>query len=56
MSGATARLIRAELALMRRDQLVLTFVVAFPIVTDHSGSPPIVTGRAPYSLEMTTRT
>jgi ABC-2 type transport system permease protein len=33
MSGATARLIRAELALMRRDPLVLTFVVAFPIVT-----------------------
>jgi ABC-2 type transport system permease protein len=33
MNGATMRLIRAELSLMRRDPLVLTFVVAFPIVT-----------------------
>jgi ABC-2 type transport system permease protein len=33
MNGATMRLIRAELTLMRRDPLVLTFVVAFPIVT-----------------------
>src|SRR6202522_4318216 len=33
MNGATMRLIRAELSLMRRDPLVLTFVFAFPIVT-----------------------
>jgi ABC-2 type transport system permease protein len=33
MRSATWRLIRAELALLRRDPLVLTFVVAFPIVT-----------------------
>jgi ABC-2 type transport system permease protein len=33
MNGATMRLIRAELSLMRRDPLVLTFVVAFPVVT-----------------------
>jgi ABC-2 type transport system permease protein len=33
MSNPTMRLIRAELTLMRRDPLVLTFVVAFPIVT-----------------------
>ena len=33
MNGQTMRLIRAELALMRRDPLVLTFVFAFPIVT-----------------------
>ena len=30
---AAGRLIRAELKLMTRDPLVLTFVVAFPIVT-----------------------
>src|ERR1700678_3827307 len=33
MNGATMRLIRADLSLMRRDPLVLTFVFAFPIVT-----------------------
>ena len=33
MNGATMRLIRAELTLMRRDPLVLTFVVAFPVIT-----------------------
>jgi ABC-2 type transport system permease protein len=33
MNNPTMRLIRAELTLMRRDPLVLTFVVAFPIVT-----------------------
>jgi ABC-2 type transport system permease protein len=33
MSSPTIRLIRAELSLLRRDPLVLTFVVAFPIVT-----------------------
>jgi ABC-2 type transport system permease protein len=33
MNSPTMRLIRAELTLMRRDPLVLTFVVAFPIVT-----------------------
>jgi ABC-2 type transport system permease protein len=33
MNSPTMRLIRAELSLMRRDPLVLTFVVAFPIVT-----------------------
>jgi ABC-2 type transport system permease protein len=33
MNGQTMRLIRAELTLMRRDPLVLTFVFAFPIVT-----------------------
>ncbi|HEX4290875.1 MAG TPA: ABC transporter permease [Trebonia sp.] len=33
MNSQTARLIRAELTLMRRDPLVLTFVFVFPIVT-----------------------
>jgi ABC-2 type transport system permease protein len=33
MNSPTVRLSRAELSLMRRDPLVLTFVVAFPIVT-----------------------
>jgi ABC-2 type transport system permease protein len=33
MTSPTMRLIRAELTLLRRDPLVLTFVVAFPIVT-----------------------
>src|SRR5271170_1328684 len=33
MSTAVGRLIRAELKLMTRDPLVLTFVFAFPIVT-----------------------
>jgi hypothetical protein len=33
MSTAVARLVRAELKLMTRDPLVLTFVFAFPIVT-----------------------
>ena len=33
MSSAMSRLIRAELKLMVRDPLVLTFVFAFPIVT-----------------------
>jgi ABC-2 type transport system permease protein len=33
MNTQTIRLMRAEIALMRRDPLVLTFVVAFPIVT-----------------------
>jgi ABC-2 type transport system permease protein len=33
VNGATMRLIRAELSLMRRDPLVLTFVVAFPVIT-----------------------
>jgi ABC-2 type transport system permease protein len=33
MNRPTMRLIRAELTLMRRDPLVLTFVVAFPMVT-----------------------
>src|SRR5215475_6092342 len=33
MSTAVGRLVRAELKLMVRDPLVLTFVVAFPIVT-----------------------
>ena len=33
MNGQTMRLIRAELRLMRRDPLVLTFVFVFPIVT-----------------------
>jgi ABC-2 type transport system permease protein len=33
MSTAVGRLVRAELALMTRDPLVLTFVFAFPIVT-----------------------
>src|SRR5579859_2712491 len=33
MNGQTAQLIRAELTLIRRDPLVLTFVFAFPIVT-----------------------
>src|ERR1700735_750346 len=33
MSTAVARLVRAELRLMTRDPLVLTFVFAFPIVT-----------------------
>ena len=33
MNSAIGRLVRAELRLMMRDPLVLTFVVAFPIVT-----------------------
>jgi hypothetical protein len=33
MNTAAGRLIRAELKLMTRDPLVLTFVFAFPIVT-----------------------
>src|SRR5881398_2030273 len=33
MSTAVGRLVRAELKLMTRDPLVLTFVFAFPIVT-----------------------
>jgi ABC-2 type transport system permease protein len=33
MNTAVGRLVRAELRLMTRDPLVLTFVVAFPIVT-----------------------
>jgi ABC-2 type transport system permease protein len=33
MNGAVVRLIRAELRLMTRDPLVLTFVLVFPIVT-----------------------
>src|SRR2546421_12443175 len=33
MSTAVGRLVRAELRLMMRDPLVLTFVFAFPIVT-----------------------
>jgi ABC-2 type transport system permease protein len=33
MNSAVGRLVRAELRLMMRDPLVLTFVVAFPIVT-----------------------
>ncbi len=33
MNGQTMRLIRAELTLMRRDPLVLTFVFVFPVVT-----------------------
>src|SRR5216683_2518424 len=33
MSTAAGRLVRAELRLMTRDPLVLTFVFAFPIVT-----------------------
>jgi len=33
MTGATMRLIRAELTLVRRDPFVLSFVVAFPVVT-----------------------
>lgn len=33
MNTQTARLIRAELTLMRRDPLVLTFVFVFPVVT-----------------------
>ncbi|HEU5416548.1 MAG TPA: ABC transporter permease [Streptosporangiaceae bacterium] len=33
MNTATGRLVRAELRLMTRDPLVLTFVFAFPIVT-----------------------
>ena len=33
MSTAVGRLVRAELRLMTRDPLVLTFVLAFPIVT-----------------------
>src|SRR5580658_3157138 len=33
MSTAIGRLVKAELKLMTRDPLVLTFVVAFPIVT-----------------------
>ena len=33
MSTAVGRLVRAELRLMTRDPLVLTFVFAFPIVT-----------------------
>ena len=33
MNSAVGRLVRAELKLMTRDPLVLTFVVAFPIVT-----------------------
>jgi ABC-2 type transport system permease protein len=33
MNSAVGRLVRAELKLMMRDPLVLTFVVAFPIVT-----------------------
>jgi len=33
MSNAVGRLVRAELRLMTRDPLVLTFVFAFPIVT-----------------------
>jgi ABC-2 type transport system permease protein len=33
MNSAVGRLVRAELRLMVRDPLVLTFVVAFPIVT-----------------------
>src|SRR5579859_4088987 len=33
MTTAAGRLIRAELKLMTRDPLVLTFVFAFPIVT-----------------------
>jgi len=33
MNSAVGRLVRAELRLMMRDPLVLTFVLAFPIVT-----------------------
>ena len=33
MSTAVGRLVRAELKLMTRDPLVLTFVLVFPIVT-----------------------
>ena len=33
MNGQTAQLIRAELTLIRRDPLVLTFVFVFPIIT-----------------------
>jgi ABC-2 type transport system permease protein len=33
MNGQTAQLMRAELTLIRRDPLVLTFVFVFPIVT-----------------------
>ena len=33
MNGQAVRLIRAELRLMRRDPLVLTFVFVFPVVT-----------------------
>ena len=33
MNTAVGRLIKAELKLMTRDPLVLTFVFAFPIVT-----------------------
>ncbi len=33
MSSAVGRLVRAELKLMTRDPLVLTFVFVFPIVT-----------------------
>ena len=33
MNGAAGRLVRAELTLMRRDPLALTFVFAFPVVT-----------------------
>ena len=33
MNSAVGRLVQAELRLMVRDPLVLTFVVAFPIVT-----------------------
>jgi len=33
MNGTVGRLVRAELKLMTRDPLVLTFVFAFPIVT-----------------------
>ena len=33
MTGQTGRLIKAELKLMRRDPLVLTFVFVFPVVT-----------------------
>src|SRR6266436_9444588 len=33
MNSAVGRLVQAELKLMMRDPLVLTFVVAFPIVT-----------------------
>ena len=33
MNGALTRLLRAELRLMTRDPLVLTFVLVFPIVT-----------------------
>src|SRR3954453_14988168 len=33
MNSAVARLVRTELALMKRDPLTLTFVFAFPVLT-----------------------